>query len=101
MSPGRGAEKEGEADSLLSTEPNVGFNPRPWDHDVSPSQTFNRMRHPCFILLFYFIFYKRLKVYFLGTSLCFLHQPLSTLLVLFKSLFQSWVFNILIIPPDP
>ena len=44
---GRGAEGEGEADSLLSKEPDVGLHPRPgpWDHDLNPRQTANRLSH--------------------------------------------------------
>ena len=33
---GRGVEGEGEADSLLSREPDAGLDPRTWDHDLSP-----------------------------------------------------------------
>ena len=35
------AEGEGGADLRLSREPNVGLNPRPWDHDLSRRQTLN------------------------------------------------------------
>ena len=42
-----GAEGEGEADSLLSREPDVGLHPRPrpWDHDLNRRQTPNRLSH--------------------------------------------------------
>ena len=32
---GTGVEAEGEADSPLSWEPDVGLHPRPWDPDLS------------------------------------------------------------------
>ena len=35
MGEGGGAERGGEADSLLSREPNVGLNPGLQDHDLS------------------------------------------------------------------
>lgn len=31
----RGAEEEGQGDTMLSTEPNTGLDPTPWDHDLS------------------------------------------------------------------
>ena len=34
----RGREKESSADSVLSTEPNMRFNPTPRDHDLSQNQ---------------------------------------------------------------
>ena len=39
----RGAEGEGEADSLLSKEPDteLGLIPGPWDNDLSQRQTLN------------------------------------------------------------
>ena len=42
---GRG---EGEADSLLSREPDVGLHPHPgpWDIDLNPRQTPNQLSHP-------------------------------------------------------
>ena len=39
-------EREGEADSPLSREPNVGLNPKTQDHDLSRRQTLNRLSHP-------------------------------------------------------
>ena len=38
---GRGAEGEGEADSRPSREPEVGLDPRTWEHDLSQRQTLN------------------------------------------------------------
>ena len=43
---GGGAEREGEADSPLSREPNVGLIPGPQEHDLSLRQTPNQMSHP-------------------------------------------------------
>ena len=39
----RGA--EGEADSLLSREPNAGLDPRTQDHDLNQRQTLNQLSH--------------------------------------------------------
>ena len=38
------AEGEGETDSPLNWESNVGFNPR--DHDLSQRQTLNQLSYP-------------------------------------------------------
>ena len=47
---GGGAEGEGEADSLLSREPDAGLIPGPLDHDLSQSlsqrQTLNPLNSP-------------------------------------------------------
>ena len=40
-----GAEGEGEADYLLSREPNEDSIPEPWDHDLSQMQTLNQLNH--------------------------------------------------------
>ena len=46
-SRGRGAEREGQAYSLLISEPDMqGSIPRPWGHDLSWRQTLNRLGHP-------------------------------------------------------
>jgi len=41
MGAGLGAEEEGEADSLLSTEPDTGLGPGTRDHDLSQTQVLN------------------------------------------------------------
>ena len=41
-----GTEREGEADSLMSREPNAGSIPRPQDPDLSQRQMLNRVSHP-------------------------------------------------------
>ena len=50
------AEREGEAGSLLSKEPDVGFYPRIWDHDLSQRQMLNRLstRRPGSFVFIYF-----------------------------------------------
>ena len=40
---GTGAKREGEAGSVLSTEPHVGLDPRTLDHDLSQRRALN---HP-------------------------------------------------------
>ena len=56
-----GAEKEGDTESetgsrlrAVSTEPGCGARTQPQDHDLSRSQTLNRLSHPgapCFLVL--------------------------------------------------
>ena len=54
-STSRGREGEGEAGSPLSMEPHVGLIPRPWDHDLNPRETLNRLSHPILIIIFIFL----------------------------------------------
>ena len=42
----RVAEGEGETDFLLGREPDTGSISGPLDHDLSQSQTLNRLSHP-------------------------------------------------------
>ena len=42
----RQREREREADSPPSREPDVGLGPRTWDHDLSPRQMLYRLSHP-------------------------------------------------------
>ena len=39
-------EGEGQADIPLSREPDVGLNPKIWDHDLSQRETLNQLSHP-------------------------------------------------------
>ena len=41
----RAAEREGEADSPLSREPDMGSIPGPWDHDLNQRQTLYQLSH--------------------------------------------------------
>ena len=43
---GGGAEGEGEADSLMSRDPDMGLDPGPWDRDLSCRQTCSQLSHP-------------------------------------------------------
>ena len=44
---GKRGEGEGQADSLLSMQPDMwGSIPGPWDHDLSQSKMFNQLSHP-------------------------------------------------------
>ena len=45
MSMNRGG-AEGEADSLLSGEPTLGWILGLWDHDLSWKKTYNQLSHP-------------------------------------------------------
>ena len=51
----QGVKGEEEAYSPLSREPNMGLDPGPRDHDLSPRQTLEQLSHPstlCCYLIF-------------------------------------------------
>ena len=43
----RGTQRDAQADSALSTEPDTRLDPKPWDHNLSQNQEpLNQLSHP-------------------------------------------------------